>query len=287
MRKPFLITGLIALTYGCASVNQTPPPSPQDTVLNTGAPVDTDTAGKLAEAARHGLARVICLPTSFGGSGFLHVSGNLITAAHVVAGCAPSDLLILTAAAQRVHVASVAVDEARDLALLRPTEAIRGTPLAVASASTPHLGTQVSTWGYPGGYDGLAPLLSVGYFSGVQEFSSPHGAVQRWVINAAFNGGNSGGPVFTVEDGRVIGVVSSKLAPLPKSISSTLDALQRAQHGLQFTGTTEDGKPFTRSEAQLVADVLQYLRSQVQLVIGYAVTTNDLNTFLKGQRLAP
>jgi hypothetical protein len=41
------------------------------------------------------------------------------------------------------------------------------------------------------------------------------------------------------------------------------------------------------SEAQVVEYVLEYLRSQTQLVIGYAVTVIDLRSFLGSQGLAP
>ena len=87
-------------------------------------------------------------------------------------------------------------DDVKDLAILRPTSPLSGTPLAVAPISEPRLGTQVTTWGYPGGYDGLPPLLSVGYFAGIQDFNvGTTQTIRRWVINAAFNGGNSGGPL--------------------------------------------------------------------------------------------
>jgi len=147
--------------------------------------------------------------------------------------------------------------------------------------SAPALGAQVSTWGYPGGYDGLLPLLSVGYFAGIQEFADPpRPNVRRWVINAAFNGGNSGGPVLSVEDGRVIGVVSSKLAPLPPFIAQVLSVLTGQKFGLQYELNHPDGTKSSVSEGQLIGEVLNYLRSQVQLVIGYSVITQDLNDFL-------
>lgn len=286
MRQTIRLAPLLLLsTWGCTTM---PNHDITNVALPTGAPVQTDSAGLVATAAQRGVFRVICKPTSFGGTGFLHRSGSVITAAHVVAGCPASDLVLVSAGGRTIDVASVAADEAKDLALLRPKASAPGSPLAIAASSGPGLGAQVSTWGYPGGYDGLVPLLSVGYFAGVQDFPLPSGgSIRRWVINAAFNGGNSGGPVFSVEDGRVIGVVSSKLAPLPKFIESILKALEEQKFGLQYPATRADGTSVTLSEGQLVGAVLQYLRSQVQLVIGYAVTTSDLNAFLVAQGISP
>lgn len=241
MRCPLI---LIILTFivGCSATLPSALSDPSHTQLPTAAPVDTESAGKLADAARKGVVRVICRPTSFGGTGFLHRSGAIITAAHVVAGCAPADLVLLTASGQQLGVTSVVADAVKDLALLRPSNSVAGSPLPIAASSGPGLGAQVTTWGYPGGYDGLIPLLSVGYFAGVQDFQTAQdGTIRRWVINAAFNGGNSGGPVFAVEDGRVIGVVSSKLAPLPPFIASILGALEAQKSGFTYNTTAPDG----------------------------------------------
>jgi S1-C subfamily serine protease len=195
---------------------------------------------------------------------------------------------LLTSNGQQFAVSNVTADDDKDLALLHPIAQLPGSPLAISTESMPVFGAQVSTWGYPGGYDGLLPLLSVGYLSGTQEFSVvSRPSVRRWVINAAFNGGNSGGPVLSVEDGRVIGVVSSKLAPLPESIAQILKVLSAQRAILQYERVNADGTKVSLSEGQIVAEVLNYLRSQVQLVIGYSVTTQDLNQFLNANGVAP
>jgi len=130
--------------------------------------------------------------------------------------------------------------------------------------------------------------LSVGYLSGIQEFQTPSGTtIHRWVVNAAFNGGNSGGPLLSVEEGHVIGVVSSKLAPLPPFLAQVLKVLGEQKFGMQYDLTRADGSNTSVSEAQLVAEVLNHLRSQVQLVIGYSVTTTDLIDFLKTSGVVP
>ncbi|MCX5834740.1 MAG: trypsin-like peptidase domain-containing protein [Deltaproteobacteria bacterium] len=147
---------------------------------------------------------------------------------------------------------------------------------------------QVSTWGYPAGYNGLAPLLSSGYLSGTDNIPGPSGKpVTRLVVNAAFNSGNSGGPLVEIDGNRVIGVVASKLAPLPPYIEKALKALKEAKYGLMFTKTKEDGTKEGVSEAQVTEEILQYLRSQTQLVIGHAVLVKDLRSFLKANGLDP
>lgn len=281
----FVVSFLLA---GCTSMSSISPHKPSELQVPTATIVTTDSAGKAAEAAKLGVLRVICRPTSLGGTGFLHKSGNVLTAAHVVASCRPQDLILLTSNGQQFAVSNVTTDDDKDLALLRPVAKLPGSPLSISTESTPVIGAQVSTWGYPGGYDGLQPLLSVGYLSGTQEFSvASRPSVRRWVINAAFNGGNSGGPVLSVEDGRVIGVVSSKLAPLPESIAQILNVLSAQRAILQYERVNADGTKTSLSEGQIVAEVLNYLRSQVQLVIGYSVTTQDLSEFLTVNGIAP
>jgi S1-C subfamily serine protease len=271
---------------GCSSTQPSVKLDSSSAQIPIGAPLETDSPGKAADAAKNGVVLIICRPTSFGGTGFLHKSGVDITAAHVVAGCALGDLSIRTSSDEQMGVTSVSADDVKDLAILRPTSTLSGTPLPIASVSEPRLGAQVTTWGYPAGYTGLSPLLSVGYLAGVQDFDveTPSRATRRWVINAAFNGGNSGGPVLSVEDGKVIGVVSSKLAPLPLGIANIIEGLKNDGSGMH-SGWTINGQSV--SQAQLAGHVLDYLRKQVQLVIGYAVTTKDLNDFLKAQGIVP
>jgi hypothetical protein len=281
-------TLILMILASCSTVRSSSEPTPIATTLPVAAPLTTESAGSLAGQARVAVARVICRSTALGGTGFLHKSGRIITAAHVVAQCPQAELRIVTAQGNEVSVSSVRSDQLLDLALLQPASSLSGTAYKIAATSSPKLGSFVVTWGYPGGYTGADPLLSAGYFAGTQEFRTPSGStVQRWVVNAAFNGGNSGGPLISVEDAAVIGVVSSKLAPLPPHIGRILEHLSREQSGFTYEATMPDGRKTSVSQAQLLAEVLMYLRSQVQLVIGYAATTSDLQTFLKSNGLEP
>jgi S1-C subfamily serine protease len=111
--------------------------------------------------------------------------------------------------------------------------------------------------------------------------------VRKWVVNAAFNGGNSGGPLIHIETGNVMGVVSSKLAPISPESAKILELLKSQQSGMQWKGTRADGTTFTVSEASLVGQVLDELRRQVQLVIGQAVLLEDIKAFLKANKIEP
>ena len=107
------------------------------------------------------------------------------------------------------------------------------------------------------------------------------------VVNGAINLGNSGGPLIHVESGKVIGVVSSKIAPIPKYIKEALEAMKHNKSITVFVRTETDGSKVKMSTAQVAADVLQFLRSQTQLVIGHAVLVGDMRDFLKANSIDP
>jgi hypothetical protein len=111
--------------------------------------------------------------------------------------------------------------------------------------------------------------------------------VKQWIVNAAFNSGNSGGPLIHIETGHVIGVVSSKLAPLSESSQSILTILEKQKYGMQYGLSRPDGTEGRISEAQLVGMVLKELRQQVQLVIGMAATAEGLWDFLTKNGVTP
>jgi len=131
-------------------------------------------------------------------------------------------------------------------------------------------------------------MLSVGYIAGVDGRRASAGRViHQWVVNAAFNAGNSGGPLVHIETGEVIGVVSSKVAPISKQAADILEVLGQQKYGMQYPATLPDGSTQNFSEAQLVGMVLHELRRQVQLVIGRAVMIEDVQRFLKAQGIDP
>lgn len=259
------------------------------TVAPVSGPVTTDIAANASLVSRMSVMRVVCKTTMMGGTGFLHHSGNVITAAHVVAGCAPAEVVLLSPAGVGVLAKAVTSDPFRDLALVQPGETIHGPAFVIGKKDADlKIGTQVVTWGFPGGYGGASPILSVGYLSGTESVSlSPLASPKQWVVNAAFNHGNSGGPLLSLEDNTVIGVVSGKMDPIPKDIQQALTALKAQSSGFVYTKTFADGRMVNVSEGQVIAEVLEYLRSVTQLVVGHAVTLTDLRAFLTEQKIEP
>jgi S1-C subfamily serine protease len=254
--------------------------------LPVSAPVLTDAIGKSASNSMKSVVRVICGSSGTSGTGFFHKSGRVITAAHVVAECSAGDIIVVLSTGEELKVSEIASDSIRDLAALKMKSDAKVPPLFVNRLDNVTLGSQVAIWGFPVGYNGLSPLLTVGFIAGVDRVPTKEGlSPPRIVVNAAFNGGNSGGPVISLEDGGVIGVVSSKLAPIPPIIESALEALKSQKSGFTYTAKTADGKEIVLTEGHVIGEVLMYLRSQTQLVIGHAISAADVHSFLKDKKI--
>jgi hypothetical protein len=58
------------------------------------APIDTDSAGRAGDIATHAVIRLLCVEHNTVGTGFLHKSGNIITADHVVRGCTTPQMVL-------------------------------------------------------------------------------------------------------------------------------------------------------------------------------------------------
>lgn len=250
------------------------------------APIDTNSAGRGGDIAAHSVMRILCIDHGTMGTGFLHKSGKIVTADHVIHDC--EHLQLVLPDGTRPTAKTLAEDQGHDLALIEPSSPIKAAALSIASDDNFKVGIEVSTWGFPGGYFGLSPLLSVGYLSGIDAAVAPDGSVVRqWVVNAAFNGGNSGGPLIQIETGAVFGVVSSKVAPITQQAADILRALENEHSGFTYTAKTTDGKTITYTEGQLVGMVLAELRQQMQLVIGKAVMLDDIKAFLSANKIEP
>jgi hypothetical protein len=98
------------------------------------APIDTDSAGRLGDIATHAVIRLLCLERNEVGTGFLHKSGNLITADHVVRGCSKPQMVMSNGSLDAVTI--VATDQDHDLALVKPNTPITAKPLEIAKKPT-------------------------------------------------------------------------------------------------------------------------------------------------------
>jgi S1-C subfamily serine protease len=243
-------------------------------------------AGGGSLLAVQSVVRITCAAGSRSGTGFFHKSGNIITAEHVVRGC--DELEVFSAAVGSMKATAIDRDTVYDLALLRPSLPFKGQALPIRREGNVTHGMFVTTWGFPSGYSGDGPILSAGYLAGIDGIqTSPGHNVARLTINAAFNSGNSGGPLVIPETGEIFGVVVSKLTPLSDFSRKILGALEAQKSGMTYTLTNPDGTTEKFTEGQLIGRVLNELGDQMQLVIGHAATLGQIKAFLKRNKIDP
>ncbi len=175
----------------------------------------------------------------FRGTGFVVGDGTLVaTNFHVLPpgadtaepGSGPQ-MMVMTARSGDVGTGRrarvVATERTRDLALLR----IEGPPLpalALAEAGSAREGQEIALIGYPiGGTLGFAPVTHRGIVASITTAALPaptasnldprallrlrEGNFELLQLDATAYPGNSGGPVFDVASGRVIGVLNMVL----------------------------------------------------------------------------
>lgn len=203
----------------------------------------------------------------------------MVTNHHVVKGCEPQQIVAMTPVGSEMHFRKMAIDEAVDLALLRPSTPVSGG-LELGSDRDPAVGTAVSTWGFPLTFNGPAPLLSVGYVAGFNREGTEGRPIKHLVVNGAFNPGNSGGPLFRSNDKEVIGVVVAKFHLYPPYVKQAIDAMANMRSGVVYSGTDAQGRPVQMVEAQVVAVVLEQFYRTTQVMIGEAISISELRTFL-------
>lgn len=144
------------------------------------------------------------------GTGFLidRERGWLLTNAHV-ATRSPSIVKVAFKDGKPIEAKRIHVDPLIDLAVLAiPPESIPDTArqAQLACEVLPQSGTSVFAYGHPWG---LSFTASRGVVSGMSWFYPSH-MVQT---DAVVNSGNSGGPLISLNDGRVIGINTSTYRP--------------------------------------------------------------------------
>ena len=270
-----LFVGFIAL---CA-FSQTNVPAPIPTSVN--ANLVLDAAGPEQRKSLSAIYLIACPNVGFG-SGFLLDTGIMVTNSHVVATCTEQTLLGISTANKPMRFSRIIKDNNRDLALLVPSEKPPTNGLRLAAKDNPVPGTTVSTWGYPFGYSGVSPLLSVGYVSGFREVESGGKKVKHTVVNGAFNHGNSGGPLLIAHDNEVIGIVVLTFHFYPPEVKQIIDALLGQQNGVQMGQIRRpDGTTEQLSEARLTGMVLDEFYQKTQVMIGEAISVSELAAMLK------
>ena len=242
-----------------------------------------DAAGPEQRKSLGNIYLVAC-PTGAGaviGTGFVIDSGVVVTNAHVTATCDQNNLVGISPSNDRVAFSKVIKDQNRDLAVLVPTKKLSGG-FKLADADDPAPGTAVSTWGYPFAYNGVSPLLSVGYVSGYRTVPSGGLRVKHIVVNGAFNHGNSGGPLLISQHDEVIGIVVLTYNFYPAEVKQIIDALTAQRSGFMMGSITKaDGTKESISEAQITAMVLNEFYEKTQVMIGEAIAVSELKNMIK------
>lgn len=173
--------------------------------------VKFDDIENLTEKARSGKTRYMCNGSGF----FISADGDVITNHHVVDG-AEEVAVLWQGTAYRMRV--VASDKEHDLALLHPdgiTDDFHRDisfpgysrpvfpPLAIGKHAKCEVGETIYVVGYPQiSVQGLEAKVTKGIVSSLSGFK---GQSDNFQMDAAIQGGNSGGPVVD-ELGNVIGV---------------------------------------------------------------------------------
>jgi len=234
-----------------------------------------DAAGEPGRTAIKAVYMILCPKIPSKGTGFLLENGCIITNEHVIRSCNADEVIARSPFNEMITFSKILTDEQRDLAILTPSKQLDGG-LVLNPGVELAVGTVVSTWGFPLGYNGPSPLLSVGYLAGFINYSTNSKSIKHLVVNGAFNPGNSGGPLFKSNDNKIIGIVVSKHAPISKYHESALEALAKNQSGVVFTATDENGNVKHFVESQIVADLLFYFRNLTQVMIGEAIYVSGL-----------
>ncbi len=167
------------------------------------------------------------------GSGVVVAPHLVVTAAHVVAGAAMGHIWVGLDARwsegepEILPARVVASDAVLDLALL-DVEGLKAPAVEIASPSALRLGDDLFLLGRP---LGGPPLLGKGIVSSLR-LTQPAKAQQVKLIgiDGPVVSGSSGGGVFRLKDGRLVGIVTQKAGRL----SDELEALTRATGGAEI-----------------------------------------------------
>ncbi len=180
----------------------------------------------LAEAARYTVKIKVRNEIAFNqddggsltGTGFLidRQRGWVLTNAHV-ATRSPSVVKVSFKDGEQIEARRIHVDPLIDFAILSiPPKSIpaAATEAQLACGDAPASGTSVMAYGHPWG---MSYTASRGIVSGPAWFY-PSLMIQT---DAAINSGNSGGPLVSLTDGRVIGINTSTYQPDGKDTGAT------------------------------------------------------------------
>lgn len=269
-------------SFGFCVLSQNPNPIQVPTSVN--ANLILDAAGSEQRKSLGSIYLIACPDVGNSasvGTDFLLDNGVIVTNSHVVSTCTEQTLFGISIANQKITFSRIVKDADRDLALLVPVGKL-SNGLKLNATDSPEPGLSVTTWGYPFAYNGVSPLLSVGYISGFREAKSESGrSVKHIVINGAFNHGNSGGPLLLSRDNEVIGIVVLTYNFYPPGLKKIIDQLATQQSGMQWTMNLPGGGTKNVSETQITAAILDEFYQKTQVMIGEAIAASELAAMIK------
>ncbi|MCW5590297.1 MAG: trypsin-like peptidase domain-containing protein [Legionellales bacterium] len=257
-----------------------------ETIKNNQFPISTqwtiDAAGNVGREVIPNVLMIYDNAFSSKGSGFLIDNGFVVTNLHVISGAGDvKNIIGQFSDGRKITFSKCHYNKNLDLVLLEPTDKLSGG-LKLDLGSNILIGESVYTWGFPLGYNGPSPLFSTGFLSGFVDRPSINSgmAAKHLIINGAFNNGNSGGALFKSDSDRVIGVVVSKHMPLAPFHQSAIRALAHNKSGVTFEAKDDNGRSQQFVESQIVADILMAYQPLVQVMIGEAICSSELNSLI-------
>lgn len=221
------------------------------------------------------IVHINCIEAGSKGTGWLVNRNYVVTNEHVVRGAGVGRIELTFADGTKRYGAKIIKNDTFDLAVVLMSSDVDFEPLQISKV-VPHIGCQVYTLGHPLAYNGPAPILTMGYMAGINRYTS----VERLIVNGAFNSGNSGGPLVQLGTKVVCGVVVTKSTPIPLEIKQAIECFGQNPSGMQYSRTYPDGSTKSFSEAQIVAEIFKHYQELTQVVIGEAIMSKDLISFL-------
>ena len=172
------------------------------------------------------------------GTGFaIDEQGTVVTNSHVVSGV--GEVYVIARGREPVACKTVVVDELLDLAILQARGKVPA--LHAGDARSVRVGERVATTGYPRQLSRsllgrrARPVTTTGVVQGVHDRGVQIEGRQLVLLRttAAVEPGNSGGPLYRLETGEVIGVMVSGLAVNKRLTGITFAIPINEVYGLQ------------------------------------------------------
>jgi len=208
------------------------------------------------------------LATGFGSGFLVSAEGLIVTARHVVDAIG-DQIAVRTSKGQVLSAEVVARHDTADVALLK----IGGSDhpfIALGYFENFKAGEQVGLSGFSSGF--TKPLIHRGVVSAKGQAAG----AQIFTVNAFINQGNSGGPVFSVITGRVLGVINAR-----KRDVSSEKFLDRDQFS---SGVSLGGRDPIQTSVDLYNETLKIVGEVSQIGIGFAASIDEARELINSYK---